>query len=73
MSDCFQKTKQPLSDCLLIFASFYSLFTIVNPVYFSWYSFFNNIFSYLSRKKESLRVCLVGRVENWEDRKWGND
>ena len=53
LSDCstlmnfFFCPLEQLSVCLFLFSSFISLFTIVNVGYFSCFSFFNNIFSYL--------------------------
>ena len=69
----FKKPNIPL----VTVCSFLLLFTLCSLLWtlyiFPGIHFSIIFFSYLSRKKESLRVCLVGRVENWEDRKWGND
>ena len=52
--------------CLLLFDSFYSLFTSVTSICFSCYSFFNNIFFLLIKKKKKTWVVIYYIISNKE-------
>ena len=46
-----------VQGCFIHYLNFHSLFIIVNPMYFSCYSFFNNIFFLTYQKKEKSGLC----------------
>ena len=52
----FFRLLEQLCSCLCLFVSLFFLFTTVNSLYFSCYSFINNIFFLLIKKKKLFRL-----------------